>query len=140
MKLKKAELWQFLKFMFCSQAAWLCDLAVFTILYQVSGVHEVLSKAASYTVGAVVSYLLNRKFTFIKSRGKNTLVKFIIVNLAAQTMSLTSMYVFSSLLNMEVWLVYFISIAFSFSTNYLGNKFWAFREKRKEERDACARA
>lgn len=55
---------QLVKFFGVTQIAWLLDLAVYTVLFQFSGVYYIISKAISYTCGAVLSYVLNRKFTF----------------------------------------------------------------------------
>ncbi len=119
--------------MFCNQAAWLSDLLMFTLLYQLNGVNYILAKAVSYIVGAAVSYLLNRRFTFGRRGYKRVeLPKFVVVNMLAEALSLSSMYVFRNYLGLPVWGVYFLSIIFSFSTNYLGNKFWVFRNSAVE--------
>lgn len=128
--MKKKEILQFIKFALCNQAAWLGDLGVFTLAYELGGAHYILAKACSYTTGACISYLMNRKITFqTKDRflSKN-LVKFILVNCLSISLSLGSMFLFNHVLGLPVWAGYFLSILFSFSTNYIGNKFWVFRE------------
>ena len=130
MKIKKKEIVQFIKFAICNQTAWLGDLGVFTLAYEVGGLHYILAKALSYTTGAFISYLMNRKITFrAKDRFlSKKLLKFIAVNCLSISLSLGSMYVFNDLLGLPVWAGYFLSILFSFSTNFIGNKFWVFRE------------
>jgi putative flippase GtrA len=132
MKFTKTDFWQFIKFMLCNQAAWLADLLVFTLLYQVNAINYIASKAASYTAGAAVSYFLNRRFTFAIKSGKHIeLPKFVVVNSFAVALSLVSMYFFKNYLRLAVWEAYFLSILFSFTTNYFGNKLWVFRKTYK---------
>lgn len=137
-RINKAEIWRFIKFMACNQTAWLADLGVFTLAYEVAEVHYILAKALSYTIGALVSYFLNRKVTFKTKRKfvSGTLAKFIAVNCVSISLSLGSMYLFNDMLHLPVWVGYFLSILFSFSSNYLGNRFWVFRREVGEEREA----
>lgn len=104
---------------------------MFALLFQVGGVNYILAKAVSYTVGAFVSYLLNRKITFgtNKSVVSGKLPRFVAVNALAVGLSLGSMYIMNDVFSLPVWIAYFVSILFSFSTNFLGNRFWVFREE-----------
>ena len=125
----KTELFRLLKFSGCSTLAWLVDFALFSLLYEYFAFYYIAAKAFSYTAGAVTSYTLNRWVTF-RTQTKyisRTLCKFIAVNCISISFSLASMYLFSDLLSVGVWISYFLSILFSFSSNYLGNKFWVFR-------------
>lgn len=126
---KNKNFLRLIKFAGCSTAAWLADFAVFTVAYDVLGVHYIAAKACSYTIGAFTSYTLNRKLTF-RSQKKfvsATLFKFIAVNCVSVSLSLGSMYVFSDVLGISVWISYFLSVIFSFSANYTGNRFWVFK-------------
>ena len=128
----KEKIIRFLKFMVCNQSAWLVDIGVFALTYQLLGVHYVIGKALSYTSGAIVSYTLNRLITF-RTNAKyisDKLYKFVIVNCVSITLSLLSMYVFNDVLGTPVWVGYFLSIFFSFSSNFIGNNFWVFKENR----------
>lgn len=127
--MKKQEIWKFIRFMLCNQTAWLVDVALFALGYQLIGLHYAIAKAISYTGGAVMSYTLNRKFTFhAQSRFvSGTLLRFIIVNCVSISLSIASMALFSDVWHLPVWVAYFLSIIFSFSCNFLGNRFWVFR-------------
>ena len=126
---------QLVKFFGVTQIAWLLDLAVYTVLFQFSGVYYIISKAISYTCGAVLSYVLNRKFTFTGDNPiKRTVPRFIVVNAFSLSASLFSMHVFGNALHLDEWVCYFLSIAFSFSINYLGNKLWVFKEEKRNAR------
>lgn len=129
-KPSRRDFFQFLRFMFCSQLAWLADVSVFALCYECIKFHYIPSKAISYSIGAVVSYLMNRKLTFGTSSRivSSALARFLLVNCAAITLSLSSMYLFNEILGLPVWMGYFLSIIFSFSTNFLGNRFWVFRK------------
>ena len=130
-RITRADAIQFIKFMLCNQTAWLGDLAVFTLLYEVLSASYLLAKAVSYTVGAFISYALNRRFTFHKGAAfwSSTLFRFILVNAVSIGLSLGAMYLATDVLGMPVWVAYFLSIVFSFSNNYLGNRFGVFRVK-----------
>lgn len=106
---------------------------MFSLLYEAAGVHYTLSKFCSYTVGALISYTMNRKVTFRAETQfiSKTLLKFIAVNCLSVSASLGSMAVFNSILGWGVWIGYFVSILFSFSINFLGSRFWVFRDCRK---------
>ena len=133
MEKRQEEIKQFIKFSLCSMSAWLTDFALFTLLYQVIKVNYIVSKGIAYTLGATVSFLLNRRFTFGRNLAvKDILGRFIITNICAQTMSLLSMAFFRDVVGLTVWQVYFVSFVFSFTTNYIGNRFWVFRDKQKE--------
>lgn len=133
MQKRQEEIKQFVKFSLCSMSAWLTDFALFTVLYQVLKLNYIVSKGIAYTLGATVSFLLNRKFTFGKTLAvKDILGRFVVTNVCAQIMSLLSMAFFRDVAGFTVWQVYFLSFAFSFSTNYVGNRFWVFNDKKKE--------
>lgn len=134
-RINKKEVWQFIKFTVCNQTAWLADVGIFALAYEVFGLYYIYSKALSYTVGALVSYMLNRYFTFRAQTRflSKTLIKFIAVNCLSITLSLSSMYVFNDVCGLPVWAGYFLSILFSFSTNFLGNRFWVFKNVRGGE-------
>ena len=129
MKPSREDLKQFLKFMFCSQAAWLADCGVFALAHEVFALHYILCKVLSYTTGAIVSSSLNRKITFrsCESFISNTLLKFLLVNIVSIGLSLLAMSAVVDYAGWNVWLGYFFSILFSFSNNYLGNRFWVFK-------------
>lgn len=135
MRITKRDFWQFIRFMLCNQTAWLADLGVFTLLYEAMGAHYIAAKALSYSVGALVSYTLNRKITFKTAQRfvSRTLAKFIAVNCISIALSLGSMAVFNDVCGLPVWVGYFLSIVFSFTTNFLGNRFWVFRGLTKED-------
>lgn len=125
---------QTIKFFLCTQAAWWLDLSVFSLMFEVLKLDELLSKSISYTCGAIISYTLNRRFTFKNSNKLYlTLPKFIVINLLAMSASLGSIAVMSKVLHLDEWLAYFLSIVFSFSVNYFGNRFWVFCEKRNKK-------
>lgn len=129
----KKNVIQLLKFFLCTQAAWLLDLGVYTLMFEVLKLNYILSKAISYSLGAALSYTLNRSVTFLR-RGsvKSTLPKFITVNICALLTSLSSMYVMGDILGLDEWICYFLSVIFSFSVNYFGNKLWVFKEEKNK--------
>ena len=54
MKPGRGDLKQFVKFMLCSQAAWLADCGVFALAHEIFALHYILCKVLSYTTGAIV--------------------------------------------------------------------------------------
>ena len=61
----KTEIKRFIKFFICTELAWLVDLGIFTLLFELIGLDYILCKAVSYTCGAITSYTLNKKLTFM---------------------------------------------------------------------------
>ena len=133
-RINRETIKRLIKFFGCTQAAWWLDLCIYTLLFQVMKRDAILSKGISYTCGAILSYTLNRRFTFKDNNSISaTLPRFIVINLLALGASLTSMHIFGNLLGLHMWICYFLSIVFSFSVNYLGNRFWVFKGEKEEE-------
>ncbi|MGI6664075.1 MAG: GtrA family protein [Christensenellaceae bacterium] len=129
---RKKTIRQLIKFILCSQAAWLADVAIFTLLYEVLALQYTIAKGVSYACGATVSFFLNRKFTFGGAHtNKSMVVRFIVTNICAQVMSMIAISVFRDMVGFTVWESYLVSVIFSFGTNYLGNRFWVFRDEKK---------
>ncbi len=129
----KKILIQAIKFFLCTQVAWWLDVAVFSLMFEVIGLDEIVAKAISYSCGAILSYILNRKITFKnKKKVVITLPRFVIINLLALSASLGSMAIMSKALGFHEWLAYLLSVVFSFSVNYCGNRFWVFYDKKKK--------
>ena len=129
MKISRADIRQFFYFMVCSQIAWLADCGVFALTHEVFMLHYIFCKGLSYTTGAIVSYSLNRKITFaaVEKFVSKTLLKFLAVNIVSISLSLLSMSLVVDYAGWNVWLGYFFSILFSFSNNYIGNRYWVFK-------------
>ena len=135
MKKHWAQILTFLKFSGCTFIAYLVDMGIFALGYEVFHWDYLAAKACSYLAGVITSYSLNRIVTFqAKSRYvSGTLLRFLGLNCVSLSVSLGSLYLFADIFHLAVWAGYFLSGVCSFTTNYLGNRFWVFRKRKGEK-------
>ena len=104
--------------------------AIFVILLKLFFVNYLISSGLGYCCGLANSYFMNRKFTFKitkkKSIGEGS--RFIVVNVAALLINLLLMKIFVRGFEILPEIAQVIAIAGSYCTNFIGNKFWTFRE------------
>lgn len=131
---------KFLKFVLVGVVNTLVGSAVMFLLYNLAGCGYWFSSVMNYVVGSVVSYFLNRRFTFgVRERSVKQVLRFIlniavcygiayglarplvrlILQSAAQTVQDNAA--------MLVGMVVFVAL------NYLGQRFFAFREPEEKE-------
>lgn len=104
--------------------------AVFVIFFKLFSVNYLISSGLGYCCGLANSYFMNRKFTFKattkKSIGEGS--RFIVVNVAALLINLLLMKIFVRGFEVLPEIAQVIAIAGSYCINFIGNKFWTFRE------------
>ena len=122
---------QFIKFLGVGSVNTFFTSVVIFIFLRFSNVGLYLSNLFGYIVGLLSSYILNSAFVF-KSNKKFTnkeFVKFIIVFIAAYTMNIISLHIFSRVINLGEYSSQYISmLIYSISFFYLC-KFYTFKKK-----------
>ena len=94
-------------------------------------IHISVSKAISYILGAFFAFLMNRIWTFQSDqRIHKSLVKFSILY-ASTFCANVVMNAFAVLIGMPVIIAFAIATATSIVLNYIGQKFWVFREVKR---------
>ncbi len=127
----------FLKFMLVGVINTLVGTAVMFFCFNVLAWSYWISSAMNYIVGSIVSYLLNKKYTFQhKGHDWNTVWKFI-VNV---TICYVLAYGFAKPLvtgmlsgvtaNIQGNIALFVGMVLFVGFNYIGQRFWAFSPKK----------
>jgi putative flippase GtrA len=122
--------YQFLKFSLIGFLNTVIHYGIFIILFRYATVHYLVSSVIGYVAGLINSFILNKKWTF-RTKGVRKDVeftKFCLVNLAALLANLGSLGFFVSYMNIIPELGQLLAIIFSLTVNFLGNKFWTFRQ------------
>lgn len=110
----------------------LIDYLVFFLLYHWFHDYYLAVQVVSYSCGMVNSYLLNKYWTFQKKNvpGRVEILKFITVNALALSVSSISLYVVSHNLSLNMFICKTIATGMSFVVNYIGSKFWVFKDEK----------
>ena len=130
----------FLKFMLVGVINTLVGTAVMFFCFNVLAWSYWISSALNYIVGSIVSYLLNKRYTFQqKGHDWNTILKFI-VNI---TICYVLAYGFAKPLvtwmlsgfstNVQGNIALLVGMVLFVAFNYIGQRFWAFSSKKDLE-------
>lgn len=119
----------FFKFAIVGAITTALDFVVFGALTESAGVKAALANVLSYSCGIVVSFSLNRVWTFGSVRGESPLqqeaMKFIATHVAGLTLS--TLLVFSFNLLLPAMFSKAISVPIVFAWNFLLAKLWVFK-------------
>jgi putative flippase GtrA len=119
---------QFSRFLLVGFANTALGYAVIFGCMYLGGLTPELSNAVGYLVGLVVSYFLNRHFTFRSARRRSTeFVRFVIVFLTAYTANLIVLVVLVRGLGSHAALSQVVAGVVYIGTAYLLNKRYVFR-------------
>lgn len=103
--------------------------ALLVLLVEAIAANEVAASTAGATLGALVNYALNRRYTFdSEKRHREALTKFLIVAALGLTLNAFFMFVLVELLSVHYLLAQVVSTTLILVWNFIGNKFWTFRE------------
>jgi putative flippase GtrA len=123
--------WQMQFFRFASVGAigTLAHYVLLVMLVEMLRTNEVAASTAGATLGALVNYLLNRRYTFrSKKRHGEALTKFLIIAALGLTLNSLLMLIFVEILNIYYLLAQVLSTGLVLIWNFLGNRFWTFRD------------
>ncbi|NQV32311.1 MAG: GtrA family protein [Phycisphaeraceae bacterium] len=104
---------------------------IFYVTYTYMGLYHLLASTLGFGFAVTNSYIVNKYWTF-KTRGskkRREFAKFIIVNLVTLSINLGSMALLVEQCGMDPRIAQLASIGLTLSINFLGNKFWTFRQK-----------
>lgn len=105
------------------------DFLVFTILIYIIGLKPGLSQSISYSVGAINSFILNKKWTFkIKKSDKllQEIIRFVIINGISLVVSTGAMVLITVNFLLNAFLAKIFIIILTQVINYFGYKFLVF--------------
>lgn len=120
---------QFMRFAGVGAIGTMAHYALLVLLVEAIAANEVAASTAGATLGALVNYALNRRYTFdSEKRHREALTKFLIVAALGLTLNAFFMFVLVELLSVHYLLAQVVSTTLILVWNFIGNKFWTFRE------------
>lgn len=121
--------WRFVRFCLVGLANSLVDFCAFSLSLWL-GVIPGAARTVSWFVAGLFSYLVNRRWTFkAADTGAAPLARFAVVNAASLGLGVVLLYVFKSL-GFGNQISFLLSLPFTTAANYLGYRFWTFRQIR----------
>ena len=99
------------------------------LLVEAGGIAPVYATVAGSAVGALVNYLLNRRYTFRSAKTHaDAGPKFVVVALATGMLNAVLVYLGVDLLGMHYLVVQIVATLIVFLSNFALNNTWTFRE------------
>jgi putative flippase GtrA len=125
---RPANWFQLGQFSIVGGTGYIVNLAVYTLLVTVVGVHYLLAAVCSFVVAVTNNYTWNRIWTFRHQRGHVAYqgMRFFVVAVLALGLNLVLLRLLVTLGVGRV-LAQAIAIALVMPVNFLGNKLWSFR-------------
>jgi dolichol-phosphate mannosyltransferase len=130
--LRKRSNWeQLVKFCVVGASGYAVNLAVYTLLLDVVGMHYISAAVGSFVVAVTNNYTWNRMWTFRSQRGGVTYqgMRFLIVSTLALLANLAVLHGLVTLGIGEV-VAQAIAIVLVTPVNFVGNKLWSFGPRR----------
>ena len=109
------------------------DFAVFSFAFYVSCLTPVISKTIAFSGAVILSYGLNRIWTFRRTESKisKQLTKFLVVSIVGLGLSASLIYVFIVSAGLHPLISNGITSTVVLVWNFLANKYWTFRITRR---------
>ena len=126
--MRKRKNWeQLAKFCVVGASGYVVNLAVYTVLLDVVGLHYISAAVGSFVVAVTNNYLWNRLWTFRAQRGDVAYqgMRFLIVSTAALLANLAVLHLLVTVGLGEV-VAQAIAIVLVTPVNFVGNKLWSF--------------
>jgi len=108
------------------------DFLIFLLFTQVFAVHYSISQVISYSMATVHSFLWSKFWTFKGEKKIPTthqFARFCVTNGISMLSTLFGLFVLVDLAHMKVVVSKSMIIVLGLTINYVGYKFWAFRQK-----------
>ena len=137
MKVSKQSIVQFIKFGLVGASNTIVSTVVYWI-FTFLGVHYTIANAAGFVFGTLNAYILNDKFVFKKQEGEQrstakTGTKVFISYGVSFLLSTLLLTLWIEVLNISEYIAPVINVCITTPLNFIMNKFWAFRNKKKGE-------
>ena len=126
--MRKRSNWeQLVKFCVVGASGYAVNLAVYTVLLDVAGLHYISAAAGSFLVAVTNNYTWNRLWTFRAQRGgvANQGMRFFVVSTMALLANLAVLHLLVTLGLGEV-IAQAVAIVLVTPVNFVGNKLWSF--------------
>ena len=119
---------QLIRFCLVGASGYVVNLAVYTLLLKVGGVHYLLAATGSFLVAVTSNYTWNRLWTFRGQRGHVAYqgLRFLVVSTIALAVNLAILAFLVDTLEVGKVLAQAIAIVLVTPWNFVGNKLWSF--------------
>jgi putative flippase GtrA len=127
---RRANWEQLVKFCVVGATGYVVNLAVYTLLLEVVGLHYVPAAVGSFLVAVTNNYTWNRVWTFRGQRGHVIFqgLRFFVVSTSALAANLLVLYLLVQAGLGEV-VAQALAIMLVTPVNFIGNKLWSFRHR-----------
>ncbi len=120
---------QFLRYAGVGSIAAASHYATLIFLVEVETVDPVLGAVVGFMVGGIVSYILNRRFTFSTYRDhRDAVPRFTLIAFVAFLMTGGLMHVLHEMLGLHYFLAQLIITAIVMIWTFAANRFWTFAD------------
>ena len=128
---RRANWEQLVKFCVVGATGYVVNLAVYTFLLEVVGLHYIPAAIGSFLVAVTNNYTWNRAWTFRGQRGHIVLqgLRFLVVSTTALGANLLVLHLLVEAGLGEV-VAQALAIMLVTPVNFIGNKMWSFRHRR----------
>jgi len=130
--ISKENIKLFLKYGIVGAIGTLINLLILFSLTELVGLYYIISEILAYTIVLVNNFIMNKMFTFQEEFRENFLKKFSqysVISIAALILNLIILFWLVEYL--FIWYIFaeIIAMICSFLLNFIGNRFWTFKEK-----------
>jgi len=119
---------QLIRFCVVGASGYVVNLAVYTLLLKIGGVHYLLAATGSFLVAVTSNYTWNRLWTFRGQRGHVAYqgLRFLVVSTIALAANLVILHLLVDSFGVDKVLAQAIAIVLVTPWNFVGNKLWSF--------------
>lgn len=138
---KNSTFWEFIKYCIVGGTGTIIDVGIYTVLTRIFNVYYILAAGISVFIAIINNFLLNKHWTFRKGKSGKTRTeyfKFFIVSVINYLLHLGIMYSIVEFTKLdyifgkyEDFIAKFMAIAIITISNYVGNKYWTFKDETK---------
>jgi len=135
---KNSTLSEFIRYCVVGITGTIIDVGIYTILTRVAHLYYIYATCISVFIAIINNFLLNKYWTFKKGKsGKFGIeyIKFFIVSVANYLLHIGIMYSIVEFTKLDIifgayedYIAKFIAIVIITISNYIGNKYWTFKD------------
>ena len=130
--MRKPENWlQLVRFGLVGGVGFIVNLAVYAVCVHAAGIDYHVANVVAWLVAVLNNFVLNRHWTFDAADGRAhpQAVRFLLVSLVAEALSLLLLTVFVESAGLEKVPAQALAVGCSMPVNFLGNKLWSFKRE-----------
>ena len=130
--MRRPENWlQLVRFGLVGGVGFVVNLAVYAVCVHGAGIDYHAANVVAWLVAVLNNFVLNRHWTFDAADGRAhaQAVRFVLVSLVAEAISLLLLTLFVEGAGLDKVLAQALAVACSMPVNFLGNKLWSFKRE-----------